>query len=53
MSDIKKAHTTNEMLTSKMVVTYLQGVGKRGKTKKIAMSLTEGMVWKTLVVLPK
>ena len=45
-----KAHATSGMPTSKMVVTYLQGASKRGKTEKRTPSLAEGTVQKMLVI---
>ena len=50
MNDARKAHTTSWMLISKMVVTYPPGADKRGKTKKRATSLVEGMVRRILAV---
>ena len=41
---------TSGMLTSKLVVTYLQGANKRGKIGKRATSLAKETVRKTLAV---
>ena len=53
MSNTRKAHAMSEKSTSKMVVTYPQGIDKRGKTRKSATSLAEATVRRILVILLK